>query len=355
MQAERNLGRVMATAHDPLSVIHEVRQQQQQLSVIQEVQQQKEHAEAQYYFTLLSGHKIPSVGLGTWRSGSFTAKAVFTAIVQAGYRHVDTAQEYGIQEEVGKALKAAMQAGIKREELVIASKLWCTDSAPDKVKPALLKTLKELELEDLDLFLIHWPISLKNGAHKPPEPGDVLEFDMEGVWKEMENLVRDGLVKDIGVCNFTVKQINRLLECAHIKPAVCQIEMHPGWRNDKMLQVCKKHGIHVMAFSPLGSTKRDLMHEPVVTKVANKLNKTPAQVLIRWGIQRGATVIPKSIHKERIIENIQVFNWKIPEEDFQALSSIKDQWRTMGGEILFVNEKHGPYKNATDVWGDDED
>ncbi|XP_078181416.1 NAD(P)-linked oxidoreductase superfamily protein [Carex rostrata] len=323
------------------------------MAMAQEVREPHIHAEAEY-FTLFSGHKIPSVGLGTWRSGSDAAKLVFTAITKAGYRHVDTAKEYGVQEEIGEGLKAAMQAGIAREDLFITSKLWCSDLSPDRVKYALKNTLKELQLDYLDLYLVHWPFRLKDGAHRPPEAGEVLEFDMEGVWKEMENLVRDGLVKDIGVCNYTIKKLNRLLSFAQIKPSVCQMEMHPGWRNDKMLEACKKHGIHATAYSPLGSSERDLIHDPVVARVANKVNRTPGQVLIKWGIQRGTSVIPKSSKEERINENIQVFNWDIPEEYFQALSTIKDQRRVLDGEVLFVNKVHGPYKSTAELW-DNED
>lgn len=319
----------------------------------QEVREPQSHADAEY-FTLVSGHKMPAVGLGTWRSGPDAARSVFTAIVQAGYRHVDTAAEYGVQEEVGRGLKDAMQGGITREELFITSKLWCFDLAPDRVRYALKRALRELQLDYLDLYLIHWPFCLKDGAHRPPEEGEVLEFDMEGVWREMENLVRDGLVKNIGISNYTVKKLDRLLSCAQIWPSVCQMEMHPGWRNDKMLEACKKHGIHATAYSPLGSSERDLIHDPVVTRVANKVNKTPAQVLIKWAIQRGTSVIPKSSHDERIKENIQVFNWEIPEEDFQALSNIQEQKRVLDGEDLFVNKVHGPYKSVAELW-DNED
>jgi len=243
-----------------------------------------------------------------------------------------------------------MEGGINRKDLFVTSKLWCTELAPDRVRPSLQKTLKDLQLDYLDLYLIHWPFRLKDGAHMPPEAGEVLEFDMEGVWREMEGLVKDGLVKDIGVCNYTVAKLNRLMRSANVPPAVCQMEMHPGWKNDRIFEACKKHGIHVTAYSPLGPSEKNLAHDPLVEKVANKLDKTPGQVLVRWALQRGTSVIPKSTRDERIKENIQVFGWEIPEDDFRALCGIKDEKRVLTGEELFVNKTHGPYKSATEVW-----
>ncbi|CAH9103251.1 unnamed protein product [Cuscuta europaea] len=128
------------------------------------------------------------------------------------------------------------------------------------------------------------------------------------------------------------------------------MEMHPGWRNDKMLAACKQNNIHVMAYSPLGSYERDLVHDPVVDKVAKKLNKSPGQVLVKWAIQRGTSTIPKSNHADRIKENISVFEWELPKEDFEALSSISDQRRILDGEDLFVNKTDGPFKSAADLW-----
>jgi len=307
-------------------------------------------------FRLLSGHKIPAVGLGTWRSGSQAAHAVVTAIVEGGYRHIDTAWEYGDQREVGQGIKRAMHAGLERRDLFVTSKLWCTELSPERVRPALQNTLKELQLEYLDLYLIHWPIRLREGASKPPKAGDVLDFDMEGVWREMENLSKDSLVRNIGVCNFTVTKLNKLLGFAELIPAVCQLgpqmEMHPGWRNDRILEFCKKNEIHVTAYSPLGSQEggRDLIHDQTVDRIAKKLNKTPGQILVKWGLQRGTSVIPKSLNPERIKENIKVFDWVIPEQDFQALNSITDQKRVIDGEDLFVNKTEGPFRSVADLW-----
>ncbi|TYH89811.1 hypothetical protein ES332_A13G008400v1 [Gossypium tomentosum] len=282
-------------------------------------------------FRLLSGHKIPAIGLGTWRSGSQADNSVKTAIVEGGYRHIDTAWEYGVQESVGHGVKAAIQAGVERRDLFITSKLWCTELSPER---------------------IHWPFRLADGASRPPKPGDVQEMDMEGVWREMERLVKDKLVRDIGVCNFRLKKMNKLLGFAETMPSVCQMEMHPGWRNDKMLEACKQNGIHVTAYSPLGSQEggRDLIHDETVDRIAKKLNKTPGQVLVKWAIQRGTSVIPKSNNTDRIKENIEVFGWELPQEDFQALCNIPDQKRVLHGEQLFVNKNAGPLRSVADVW-----
>ncbi|KAE8684974.1 Aldose reductase [Hibiscus syriacus] len=173
-------------------------------------------------------------------------------------------------------------------------------------------------------------------------------MDMEGVWREMEKLVKENLVRDIGVCNFSLKKMNKLLGLAEIMPSVCQFEMHPGWRNDKMLEFCKNNSIHVTAYSPLGSSEggRDLIHDETVERVAKKVNKSPGQVLVRWGMQRGTSVIPKSSNPERIKENIKVFDWQLPDDDFQALCNIPQQKRVLDGEELFVNKNQGPFTSG---------
>ncbi|XP_073114551.1 aldose reductase isoform X3 [Elaeis guineensis] len=280
------------------------------------------------YFKLLSGHTIPAVGLGTWKSGSKASEAVSTAIIEVSAIHIRTSLRNQLPGIAGGTRPQSCNAGRDRKK----------------------RPVHHIQA------MIHWPFRLKEGAHRPPEAGEVLDFDMEGVWREMEQLVKDGLVRDIGVCNFTLKKLDKLLQIAQTKPSVCQMEMHPGWRNDKMLEACKKNGILITAYSPLGSQDhgRDLIHDPTVTKVANKLNKTQGQILVKWALQRGTIVIPKSTNAERIRGNIQVFGCEIPEVDFRALSSIRDQRRVLDGEDLFVNKSHGPYRSAADLW-DNED
>ncbi|XWS55466.1 hypothetical protein CRYUN_Cryun09bG0002500 [Craigia yunnanensis] len=325
-------------------------------------------------FRLLSGHTIPADGLGTWRSGSQAVNSVFTAIVEAGYRHIDTAWEYGVQEDVslfprlilhiikypnkqislkfsfflsGPSPRMVLEnfSAIRLLEFVV---LDTSHFAVEKAVNILCCSLAAVKVFVYFYVQIHWPFRLTDEASRPPKAGDIQVFDMEGVWREMEKLVKENLVRDIGVCNFTLKKLNKLLGFSEIMPSVCQMEMHPGWRNDKMLVACRKNGIHVTAYSPLGSSEvgRDLIHDPTVERIAKKLNKTPAQVLVKWALQTGTSVIPKSSNPERIKEKIKVFGWQLPEEDFQALCNIPDQRRVLDGVEMFVNKNRAFQKRG---------
>ncbi|KAJ8424614.1 hypothetical protein Cgig2_000537 [Carnegiea gigantea] len=201
--------------------------------------------------------------------------------------------------------------------------------------------------------------SIGHFAYEMEQAGHPKKGDMKGVWREMERLVSDGLVRDLGICNLTVTKLTKLLNFAHIKPSVCQVlkEPTPIPKEINPKTCFKANGDEVMAFnqqaySPLGSggDKRDLLNDPVVVRVARKLKKSPAQTLIKWALQRGTSVIPKSTNPDRIKENIQVFGWDIPEEDFNALSTIKEQKRILDGVIVFVNKKDGPFKSVEELW-----
>lgn len=233
------------------------------------------------------------------------------AAVRAGYRHIDCASIYQNEHEVGQALAEVLSEGVvSRQQLFITSKLWNTDHAPDRVAAACRKTLADLRLSYLDLYLIHWPVT--------PTPGPELVPDIGTTWVAMEALVREGLVRSIGVSNFSATKLQRLLLCPArvVAPAVNQVEVHPYFRNDALIAWCRGHGIHVTAYSPLGSPdsgaifKRkfspSLMQDPVVVDVASKMEKSPAQVLVRWALQHGTSVLPKSSNPQRIKANLQV-------------------------------------------------
>ncbi|GBG93061.1 hypothetical protein CBR_g58496 [Chara braunii] len=316
-------------------------------------------------FALNSGRFIPAIGLGTWKMTPEDAKsAVYKAVAHAGYRHVDCAWRYLNEQGVGQGLQAAFESGVvKREELFITSKVWMNFLAPEDVEACLRTSLRDLNLDYLDLYLIHWPLRAKRDESLGIDGQELVEFDMAATWRAMEDLVRKGLVKDIGVSNFSVKKLQKLLETAEIPPAVNQVETHPLWRNDKLLDFCKSQSIHVSAYSPLGSPDSipilranrpelhiDLMKDPTVVEVGKNIGKTAAQVLIRWGVQRGTSVLAKSVSLNRLKENIDVLDWELPQEDFERISTAyKHQARLLDGDIFIRETGLGP-KSIDELW-----
>lgn len=290
---------------------------------------------------LNDGNEIPVFGLGTWKSPPNAVRRAVVEAVKAGYRHIDCAHVYDNENEVGEALAELFQEGVvKREELFITSKLWNTSHSTHLVKPAIEKTLKELKVDYVDLYLIHWPFSFAEGEGNFPV--DVCtgmtiqsEVDYLDTWKGMEGVKKAGLARSIGVSNFNQDQLERILANCEIPPAMVQIEIHPYLTQQKLIDFCRSKDIAITAYSPLGSPDRpwakpgepSLMEDPKVVKIAEKYGKSPAQVLIRFALDRGLIVIPKSVTKERIEDNMKVFDFKLTEAEVGDLLSFDRGFR----------------------------
>lgn len=281
--------------------------------------------------TLNNGQKMPIIGLGTHQSiGNSVYQSVKDAI-NAGYRHIDTAYLYNNEKEIGKALKDIFSEGkLKREDIFVVSKLWHTFHSRARVMDGIKLSLKNLDLEYLDLFLIHFPFGLAEGTNqtKPTNSaGHVLFSDVDYIetWKGMEDTVRKGLAKSIGLSNFNSQQIERVLGSAQIKPTVNQVECHPYLNQKQLFHFCKERGIALTAYSPLGTGR--LLEDHKIVSIAKHHNVTTAQILIKYQAQRGIVVIPKTTNKERILKNINALNLTLSEQDMEDINGLNKNLR----------------------------
>ncbi len=279
--------------------------------------------------TLNTGAKIPLVGLGTWKAEpSAVGDAVEYALTECGYRHVDCAPIYGNEPEVGAAFKKVFAGEVRREDAFVTSKLWNSEHAREKVRPACEATLRDLGLEYLDLYLMHWGFAHAEDEREDKDGFLVMDnIPIRETWEAMEELVEQGLVKAIGVANFTVAGLMDLLTYAKIKPAVDQIEIHPYLQKERLIEFCKHRGVVVTAYSPLGRPDNTdmtarIIDDLTIVKIAEAHKKTSAQVLIRWAIQRETVAIPKSTHPAHIKENIDVFDFALSTEEMSEIAVL---------------------------------
>lgn len=307
-----------------------------------------------------NGDEMPAIGLGTWKSDKGeVGKAVKTAI-NNGYRHIDCAAIYGNEAEIGEALSEIFKEGkVKREDLWITSKLWNDAHKKEDVIPALKITLEDLQLDYLDLYLIHWPVAFKKGIGFPENDEQFLSLEEAPIietWNAMLETKKLGLTKHVGVSNFSIPKLKKLIQETDDIPEMNQVELHPYLQQNKLLEFCKKQGIHLTAYSPLGSGDRidamkapdepSLLENTVLKEIAKKHGASPGQVLIKWSVLRGTAVIPKSVHESRIIENLKSLSVNLDEEDLKKIAALDAHFRYVTGEF-FVTEGNA-YENIYD-------
>lgn len=257
--------------------------------------------------TLSNGVQMPQFGLGVWRASDDEAEFAVKTAIDSGYRLIDTAAMYGNEAGVGRAIAASK---VPREELFVTTKLWNSEQGYDSTLAAFETSRTKLGLDYIDLYLIHWPT---------PEHDQIAD-----TWKAMEKLLTDGKVRAIGVCNFRIEDLEKLLAGTDVPPVVNQIELHPDFEQHEIRQFCDNHNIAIESWSPIGGSRSGnaVLQQPIIQDLAKKYGKSPAQIALRWHIQSGLIVIPKSVHKERIQENIDIFDFELSLEDMTDIATL---------------------------------
>lgn len=304
-----------------------------------------------------NGDIFPAFGLGTWLSKPGEVGEAVLQALRTGYRHIDCAYIYGNEKEIGNALTFAFENGIvTREELFITSKLWNSFHHPESVEPAIRKTLADLQLDYLDLYLIHWPLVFRQGHDQARSADDLLSTDevpLADTWKAMEEIKRKGLTRHIGVSNFSIKKLDELSKQSETKPEVNQVEIHPFFTQEKMLRYCRENDIIVTAYSPLGSrhlikTNESITQQQIIIRLAEKYNCTPAQIMLAWGMARGYAVIPKSVNADRIMENHEALNVQLSDSEVKLISSMNRNQRIAKGLYAVLPGGCYTYSNLWD-------
>jgi len=307
----------------------------------------------------------PALGLGTWKSSPGEVGGAVRCALELGYRHIDCASIYGNQAEIGLALASAFRDGVvQRDQLWITSKLWNDCHEPQQVRTALLRSLADLGLEWLDLYLIHWPVAHRHGVLMPSQGRDLVslaEQPLAATWAAMEELVEAGLVRHIGVSNMGIAKLEQLMATARIRPEHNQVERHPYLQQNALLEFCHQHSIGVTAYAPLGSppsgsppsgtpspeSPASLFTDPVITAIAKAHGASPSQVLLAWGLATGTAVIPKSVRRARLASNLAATALQLSNEELQRIAGLDRQHRFVDGGFWAL--PGGPYRR-TELW-----
>ena len=318
-----------------------------------------------------TGARMPAIGLGTFGSDRFGSDMIAQAVkgaISVGYRHLDCAAVYGNERQIGQTLREILASGlVKRDEMWITSKLWNDKHAEQDVIPACEQSLRDLQLDYLDLYLVHWPFpnyhapGVSVGSRDPYAQPYVHENYMK-TWRQLEKLVAMGLVRHIGTSNMTIPKLRLLLRDAVIKPACNEMELHPHFQQPKLFQYCLDHGIVPIGFSPIGSpTRPDRdktpsdtvdIEDPVIVKIAERLEVHPAVVCVKWAVQRGQIPIPFSIHRREYLSNIQAtVTEPLSDEDMQSLENIDKGCRLIKGQVFLWKEAQS-WEDLWDVDGE---
>ena len=320
------------------------------------------------YQTLYTGARIPAIGIGTFGSDRFSGDEVAAAVlcaISVGYRHIDCAAVYGNEHLIGGSLQKAIEGGIKREDLFVTSKVWNNMHGDGDVLLSVAKTLRDLRLDYLDMFLVHWPFP-NHHAHgvsvdsRDPNAVPYIHENYMKTWRQMERLVDMGLVKAIGTSNVSIAKLKLILRDARIKPAVNEMELHPHFQQPELFKFCVDHDIVPIGFSPIGSPNRPDrdktdtdtvdVEDPVVVAIANRLGVHPALVCLKWAIQRGQVPIPFSIHRKNYLANLKCSTENLlTDEEMTAMAGIDKKCRLIKGQVfLWTTAKDWP-----DLWDED--
>ncbi|HMB37522.1 MAG TPA: aldo/keto reductase [Wenzhouxiangellaceae bacterium] len=308
-----------------------------------------------------NGDNLDAIGLGTWKSDPGEVGRAVEVALKAGYRHIDCASIYGNESEVGEALQHVFSGGeVRREDVHITSKLWNNAHLKDDVRPALERTLSDLKLNYLDLYLIHWPVAFKSGLDGFPESeSDLLTPDqapIEETWAAMLKVRDAGLTRHAGVSNFSTRKLDHLAANSDERPEMNQVELHPYLQQNELLTYCREHGILVTAYSPLGSSDRpermksqdepSLLDNDVIATIAEQHGASPAQVLIAWALARDTIVIPKSTTPDHIRKNLESRAVELTESDMQRIAALDVHYRYISGDAF--RTESGLYANVFD-------